>query len=88
MKESIKQGAYMQSTSSELSFLDIIQSKEELLTRKQAAHYLGISAGTLAIWASVKRYNLPYIKIGHLVKYRRKDLDTFIASRTIQQKEI
>ncbi len=77
----------MQNISSELSFLDLIHTKEELLTRKQAAHYLGIAASTLAIWASVKRYNLPYIKIGHLVKYRRKDLDAFIASRTIQQKE-
>jgi len=77
----------MQNVSSELSFLDLIRTKEELLTRKQAANYLGIAASTLAIWASVKRYNLPYIKIGHLVKYRRKDLDAFIASRTIQQEE-
>jgi len=77
----------MQNVSSERSFLDLIHTKEELLTRKQAANYLGIAASTLAIWASVKRYNLPYIKIGHLVKYRRKDLDAFIASRTIQQEE-
>lgn len=76
----------MQSTSSEpnLSFLDIIRTKDELLTRKQAAHYLGIAVSTLAIWASVKRYNLPYVKIGHLVKYRRVDLDDFIKSRTVQ----
>lgn len=78
----------MQNTSVELSFLEMIHAKEELLTRKQAANYLGISATTLAVWASVKRYNLPYIKIGHLAKYRRKDLDIFIASRTVQQKEI
>lgn len=78
----------MQNTSTEFSFLDMIQPKEELLNRKQAANYLGITASTLAIWASVKRYNLPYIKIGSLVKYRRKDLDTFIASRTVQKKEI
>lgn len=78
----------MQNISTELHFLDMIHAKEELLTRKQAAHYLGIAASTLAIWASVKRYNLPYIKVGHLVKYRRKDLDAFIVNRTIQHKEI
>jgi excisionase family DNA binding protein len=78
----------MQNRLSELSFLDIIHTKDELLTRKQAAHYLGIAANTLAIWASVKRYNLPYVKIGHLVKYRRKDLDEFIASRTIEQNKM
>lgn len=75
----------MEQNSSELSFLEIIQTKDGLLSRKEAANYLGISASTLAIWASVKRYNLPYVKIGHLVKYRRSDLDAFIQSRTVQQ---
>lgn len=72
------------STEPNLSFLDIIHAKDELLTRKQAAHYLGIAVSTLAIWASVKRYNLPYVKMGRLVKYRRVDLDAFIQSRTVQ----
>lgn len=66
------------------SFSKIFQ-KSDLLTRKEAAEYLGITASTLAVWACVKRYKLPYIKIGRLVKYRRSDLDSFIERQTVTQ---
>lgn len=49
-----------------------------LLTRKAAAEYLGVRENTLAVWATNKRYALPYIKIGRLVKYRLADLESFI----------
>lgn len=55
--------------------------KIDLITRKEAADYLGVKEGTLAIWACTNRYNLPYIKMGRLVKYRLTDLDAFIESR-------
>jgi excisionase family DNA binding protein len=61
-----------------------IFKKPELLTRQEAAEYLGITSRTLAVWACVKRYNLPYVKIGRLVKYRRTDLDNFIQMRTVE----
>jgi excisionase family DNA binding protein len=51
------------------------------MTRKEAASYLGVSETTLAIWKSTGRYSLPVYKIGRLVKYKKADLDTFIASR-------
>jgi excisionase family DNA binding protein len=54
----------------------------ELLTREQAAEYLGIKTQTLAAWAVTGRYNLPCIKVGRLAKYRREDLDKWLASRT------
>jgi excisionase family DNA binding protein len=57
----------------------------KLLTRPEAAQYLGVTEQTLAVWACVKRYNLPYVKVGRLVKYRLTDLDAFLASRTVQQ---
>jgi len=50
-----------------------------LLTRREAALYLGISEQTLAIWKCTGRYQLPFVKIGRLVKYRKSDLDAFIA---------
>lgn len=62
-----------------------IFKKPELLTRQEAAEYLGITSRTLAVWACVKRYNLPYVKIGRLVKYRRSDLDDFIERQTVTQ---
>lgn len=49
-----------------------------LLSRGQAASYLGIKEQTLAIWACNKRYNLPYYKIGSLTKYRLSDLEKFV----------
>lgn len=55
----------------------------DLLSREEAARYLGVSASTLAIWKCTGRYNLPCVKIGRLVKYRRSDLDEFIAERVI-----
>lgn len=54
--------------------------RRELLTREEAARYLGVSPGTLAVWASTKRYRLPYYKIGAKVFYDRRDLDQFLAS--------
>ena len=57
--------------------------RSELLSRKEAAAYLGVAEQTLAIWKCTKRYDLPYVKIGKLVKYRKSDLDAFIA-RNVQ----
>jgi excisionase family DNA binding protein len=54
-----------------------------LLTREQAAEYLGIAPQTLAVWASTGRYSLPMIKVGRCARYRRRDLDKFLESRTI-----
>lgn len=51
---------------------------EPLLNREQAAAYLNITIGTLAVWDCTKRYNLEPIKIGNRVRYRRSSLDRFI----------
>ncbi len=53
----------------------------QLLSRREAAVYLGISEGTLAVWNCTKRYPVPYVKMGRLAKYRQSDLDAFIESR-------
>ncbi len=53
-------------------------SPPPLLSRKQAAIYLGLSEQTLAIWKCTMRYELPFVKIGRLIKYRKADLDAFI----------
>jgi len=54
-----------------------------LLTRREAAAYLGVTPDTLAVWFSTRRYPIPVIKVGHLAKYRKADLDRFLESRTI-----
>lgn len=50
----------------------------ELLTRREAAVYLGVTEQTLAVWHCAGRYDLPVVKVGRLVKYRRSDLERFL----------
>ena len=57
--------------------------QSDLLSRRDAADYLGVTEQTLAIWKCTGRYNLPCIKVGRLVKYRKSDLDKFLISRTV-----
>ena len=54
--------------------------RQSLLTRKEAAEYLGVKEQTLACWACAGRYQLPFVKVGRLVKYRLDDLNRFIAN--------
>jgi hypothetical protein len=63
------------SLTSELTALNT----EALVSRRDAARYLGVSEQTLAIWKCTGRYSLPFVKIGRLVKYRKIDLDRFIS---------
>ena len=48
--------------------------QSDLLTRDEAAAYLGVKAQTLAVWATTHRYHLPFIKVGNKVRYRLADL--------------
>lgn len=48
----------------------------------QAAEVLGAKQTTLAVWRSTGRYNLPFVKVGRLVRYRVSDLAAFLARRT------
>ena len=54
-----------------------------LLTRDQAAEYIGVKPQTLAAWACTQRHDLPFIRVGRLCKYRQADLDAWLASRTV-----
>ncbi len=63
--------------------IPFVRFQSDLLTRKEAAIYLGVTEQTLAVWKCTKRYNLPVVKIGRLVKYKKGDLDHFIKVRTL-----
>lgn len=54
-----------------------------LMSRKEAAKYLGVAPQTLAIWACTKRHPLPYVRVGRLAKYRKHDLDSFLDTRWV-----
>ena len=54
----------------------------ELLTIEQAAEYLSIAPGTLYNWRHTGKVHLPpAVRLGSSVRYRRADLDEFIASQ-------
>jgi hypothetical protein len=58
-------------------------SKEKMLSRKEAAEFLGLRENTLAIWAIKKRYDLPMYKVGKNIKYKITDLRKFQEGRSI-----
>jgi hypothetical protein len=64
-----------------MSFKPVIISRE-LLDEGSAAAIIDVTPGTLAVWRSTGRYNLPFIKCGRKVRYRRADLDAWLNSRT------
>jgi hypothetical protein len=64
-----------------------ITDKPELLDSKQAAEFLNLSPDTLAVWRCTRRYDLPYVKVGHSVAYDLRDLLAFIERRKVHRKE-
>jgi hypothetical protein len=56
-----------------------------LLSRKEAADFLGVKEITLSIWHSTQRYKIPVVKVGRLARYRISDLVAFAESRTVNK---
>ena len=54
-----------------------------LLDPDEVATILGVSVKTLNVWRCTGRYNLPFIKVGARVRYRRADVEAYIARRTV-----
>ncbi|MBN8449174.1 MAG: helix-turn-helix domain-containing protein [Candidatus Accumulibacter sp.] len=61
---------------------NLIAAGADLLDEQAAAALLTVAPGTLSVWRSVGRYNLPFIKIGRKVRYRRSDLLAWLEKRT------
>lgn len=53
-----------------------------LLTDEEAAYLLDLEPESLAVFRSTGRHQIPYIKIGRNVRYRRSDLEAWLVSRT------
>lgn len=50
---------------------------ERMLTRREAAEFLGFKENTLAVWATTNRYTIPIYKIGNNIRYKITDLQKF-----------
>jgi excisionase family DNA binding protein len=53
---------------------------ENALNERQAARYLGVSAGTLRLWRSEGR-SPRFFRAGKLIRFRLSDLNQWIESR-------
>lgn len=62
-----------------------IPFNEDKMPNDEAADYIGVEPHSLEVWRSTKRYDIPYVKIGSKVFYRRSDLDVFIEHRTVRR---
>ena len=60
-----------------------MDKEEELLNEQEVAEILKIKPATLAQWRCLKRFNLPYFKIGKLVRYKAEDLKKWIENRGV-----
>jgi len=60
---------------------DATLNPADLLTPEQAALVLGLSIKTLATWRSTGRHSLPFIRCGARIRYRRSELDAWLADR-------
>ncbi len=58
------------------------QSDEQLLGAAEAAEMLKVSPGTLAVWRSSGRYALPFVKVGRHVRYRVRDIEGWLETRS------
>jgi excisionase family DNA binding protein len=56
-------------------------TKDQLLTTAQAAEILGLSEGTLSTWRCTRRTVVPYLKVGHCVRYERSDVEAWVRSQ-------
>jgi predicted DNA-binding transcriptional regulator AlpA len=64
------------------------QDESKLLSAEETAEFLGTTTGTLAAWRCTKKYDLPYVKIGALVRYRKADLTAWVSRRAVNLPEV
>ena len=60
----------------------LLTHRPKLWTEAETAEYLSVDPKTLTAWRCTRRYNLPFIKCGRLVRYRPEDVEAFLKERT------
>lgn len=64
-----------------MEFHKNMEMENDLLDSAEISQIINVAEGTLAVWRSTGRYNLPYIKVGRLVRYRRSDIEDWLDRR-------
>lgn len=55
---------------------------EQLLDPIGCAEFIGVTTKTLAAWRCSGRYNLPFVRVGRVIRYRMKDILRWLDERT------
>jgi excisionase family DNA binding protein len=61
---------------------DVTRSRRVLLSVEEAADYLGLSAGTMRNWISMRR--IEHVKVGRLTRISQSALDRYILAHTVR----
>lgn len=56
---------------------------EILMDEDEAAALLKLKSQTLSKWRMDGKYNLPFIRMGRAIRYRKSDLLAWLESRTV-----
>jgi len=54
--------------------------EKKYMTVREAASYLGYTTGTL--YHKIRKGEVPYIKLGYNIRFRRKDLDEWMRNHS------
>jgi excisionase family DNA binding protein len=60
---------------------------DPLFNNSEAADYIGITPSTLEVWRCTKRYQIAFIRVGRLIKYRQSALDAFLEQQTVNAEQ-
>ena len=67
--------------------MDKSRPKARLLTPQETADWLQISVETLRTWRD-RRLNLPFVKVGSLVRYDPDDVEAYISRRRVPVRRV
>lgn len=57
--------------------------ERELLTTGETADWLAVRPQTLAKWRCTAEVEIPFVRIGRTIRYRKEDLMRFLATNTV-----
>jgi predicted DNA-binding transcriptional regulator AlpA len=60
-------------------------ARQKWSARCSPSKRLSVTRGTLAGWRCTKRYDLPFVKIGRVIRYRESDIQNFLEQHTVRQ---
>ena len=64
-----------------MEFHENMETNTDLMDPSETSQLISVAQGTLAVWRSTGRYDLPYVKVGRLVRYRRTDIEAWLNRR-------